>query len=183
MLVLHADHLVSVNRAGRTGDAGRARAALAACEDITGLDLLCEVRDGIAISRLRDQDARSCVRPASSRDDGTLILDPIVPSKAVRSAGDDSNASIQLRLHAALDGRPGHQRIVPATDIGEIGQIHLVALMAPGPAEDREIGDRQRAGDEFAGRRDAGRARRRAGASPPYSASGRRRGPARSPAR
>ena len=38
---------------------------------------------------------------------------------------------------------------VPALDVREIGQVHLVALMAPGPAEDGEIGDRHRARDEL----------------------------------
>ena len=47
--------------------------------------------------------------------------------------------SIQLRLHAALDARARHQRVVPAADIGEIRKRHLVALMPPRPAEDRKI--------------------------------------------
>ena len=42
-----------------------------------------------------------------------------------------------------------HQRVVPAPDIGEILERHLVARVAPGPAEDGEVGDRQRARDEL----------------------------------
>ena len=37
----------------------------------------------------------------------------------------------------------GHQRVVPALDVGEIRQLDLVARMAPGPAQDGKIGDRQ----------------------------------------
>ena len=32
---------------------------------------------------------------------------------------------------------------------GKILQVDLVARVAPGPAEDGEVGDRQRVGDEF----------------------------------
>ena len=52
-----------------------------------------------------------------------------------------------------LVGRAGHQRLVPALDAGEIRQLDLVARVAPGPAEDGEIGDRQRARDELAPRK------------------------------
>src|SRR5262245_49509722 len=60
--------------------------------------------------------------------------------------------SIQLRFHPALGRRAGHQLIVPALDIGKVLQFDLVARVAPGPAEDREVGDRQGAGYELAAR-------------------------------
>src|SRR5450755_5003816 len=50
--------------------------------------------------------------------------------------------SIQLRFHAALDAGARHQRVVPAAAMGEIRERHLVALVPPGPAEDRKVGDR-----------------------------------------
>src|SRR5579883_2908836 len=57
--------------------------------------------------------------------------------------GPSTKTSIQLRLHAALDSGARHQGVVPALHIGEVRQIHLVAGVAPGPAENGEIGDRQ----------------------------------------
>src|SRR5882757_800357 len=42
----------------------------------------------------------------------------------------------------ALHARAGHHCLVPALDIGEVRQIDLVAFVPPGPAEDREIGNR-----------------------------------------
>ena len=79
-------------------------------------------------------------------------------SSPARSCQEDdgssaTTASIQLRFHAALGRRAGHQRVVPALDTGKILQLHLVARVAPGPAEDGEIGDRQRARDEVAAAR------------------------------
>src|SRR6185436_633461 len=66
-------------------------------------------------------------------------------------AGDDEWASIQLRFHAALGGGARHQLVVPALDIGKILQLHLVARVAPGPAKDGEVRNRQIACDERVG--------------------------------
>src|SRR5437667_12614550 len=55
----------------------------------------------------------------------------------------------QSDRETALDPRAGHHRLVPALDIGEIGQIDLVALVSPCPAEDREVGNRDVAGREL----------------------------------
>src|SRR5437764_11982213 len=63
--------------------------------------------------------------------------------------------SIELCVHAALDGRARHQRVVPALDMEEIGKLHLVARMPPRPAEDGEISDRYRTGNQFAVRQPA----------------------------
>src|SRR5262245_17076071 len=49
----------------------------------------------------------------------------------------------------ALHARARHHRFVPALYVGEVGQIDLVALMSPGPAENREIGNRHVAAGEF----------------------------------
>src|SRR4051794_11202977 len=48
----------------------------------------------------------------------------------------------QCHLEAALGAGPPHHRLVPALDVGVVGEADLVPLMPPGPAEDREIGDR-----------------------------------------
>src|SRR6201986_1562904 len=53
-----------------------------------------------------------------------------------RGAGAGFTNLIKLRFHAALDGGPRHQRVVPALDMGKIRQLHLVARMSPGPTED-----------------------------------------------
>src|ERR1700720_3977384 len=42
----------------------------------------------------------------------------------------------------ALHAWAGHHCLVPALDVGKIRQIDQVALVPPGPAEDREIGNR-----------------------------------------
>src|SRR4029450_10765091 len=60
--------------------------------------------------------------------------------------------SIQLRFHAALGGGAHHQLVVPALDVRKIFQFDFVARVAPGPAEDGEVGHRQGAGDELAAR-------------------------------
>src|SRR5262245_26798067 len=60
--------------------------------------------------------------------------------------------SIQLCFHPALGGGARHQLVVPALDIGTVFQFDLVARVAPGPAENGEVGDRQGAGDELAAR-------------------------------
>src|SRR6516225_11029585 len=63
----------------------------------------------------------------------------------------ESRRSVQLRFHPAPDARSRHHLIVPALDVGKIGQLHLVAGMAPCPTEDRKIGYRQRVRHELAG--------------------------------
>src|SRR5258705_6379560 len=61
---------------------------------------------------------------------------PTLPRKRERGN------SIQLCFHAALDARARHHRVVPAADMGEIRERHLVALVPPGPTEDRKVGNR-----------------------------------------
>src|SRR5437867_1590343 len=52
------------------------------------------------------------------------------------------SALAQRHLEAALRPRPRHHRLVPALDVGIVGEVDLMALVPPGPAEDGEIGDR-----------------------------------------
>src|SRR6185312_14912199 len=70
-------------------------------------------------------------------------------SRHLLPQGEKGRTSIQLGFHAALGRRAGHQRVVPALDVRKILQLDLVARVAPGPAEDGEIGNRQGAGDEL----------------------------------
>src|SRR4051812_25601800 len=53
-----------------------------------------------------------------------------------------SRMSAQGHFEAALRAGAGHHRLVPALDVGVVGEIDLMALVPPRPAEDREIGDR-----------------------------------------
>src|ERR1700687_5512399 len=48
----------------------------------------------------------------------------------------------QRNLDAALGRRSRHQFVVPALDVGIVFEIDLMPLVAPGPAEDGEVGDR-----------------------------------------
>src|SRR5216684_3603450 len=48
----------------------------------------------------------------------------------------------QRHLEAALGAGAGHHRLVPALDVRVVGEVDLMALVPPSPAEDREIGDR-----------------------------------------
>jgi hypothetical protein len=50
--------------------------------------------------------------------------------------------SAQGDREAALHARTGHQLLVPALHVRKVGQIDLMALVAPGPAQDREVRDR-----------------------------------------
>ena len=58
-------------------------------------------------------------------------------------------SSAQGDLEAALDSRPGHYCLIPALDVREVGQIDLMALVAPRPAENGEIGNREIAAGEL----------------------------------
>src|SRR5947209_11641912 len=53
-----------------------------------------------------------------------------------------ASRSAQRHLEAALCARARHHCLVPALDVGVIVQADLMTLVPPGPAEDREIGDR-----------------------------------------
>src|SRR5262249_52745885 len=113
--------------------------------------------------RVLTQACRWRHRPASAageRVDGSLLRLTerrlrSVASRDLRMLGVEircARAPLDLaegRGETALHTRAGHDRFVPTLHVREIGQIDLVALMAPGPAEDREIGDRDLAGGEF----------------------------------
>src|SRR3954449_6814043 len=48
----------------------------------------------------------------------------------------------QRHLEAAPGAGAGHHCFVPALDIRVVGEIYLMPFVPPGPAKDREIGDR-----------------------------------------
>ena len=66
--------------------------------------------------------------------------------------------------------------LVPALDVREVGQVDLVPRVAPGPAEDREVGDATARRRRTRARPGARPSRRTAGASRPCSAPGRSAG-------
>src|SRR5713226_4356847 len=53
-----------------------------------------------------------------------------------------NNGLAQCHLEAALGAGARHHRLVPALDVGVVGEVDLMALVPPGPPQDREIGDR-----------------------------------------
>ena len=140
------------------------------------------------LSRLRGRSTRSPERggwgkgPALKRHRRSpsplMLLSPALARERNARKTQSSFASMP-RLTPGRAISASYQR----PDIGEIRKRHLVPLVPPGPAENREIGDRQRVSDELAVAQAGDPARHRAVASPPCSASGRRRGPVRSPAR
>ena len=75
---------------------------------------------------------------------------PRRPDTGSRPRKQNGGAQSSFASMPRLTAGPRHQRVVPAFDIGKIRQLDLVARVPPGPAEDGEIGDRQRARDEFA---------------------------------
>src|SRR5215470_7270785 len=48
----------------------------------------------------------------------------------------------QCDVEALLGAGARHHRLIPALDVGVVAQIDLMALVPPGPAKDRKIGDR-----------------------------------------
>src|SRR5271166_2087300 len=80
------------------------------------------------------------------------VRESVSGSLAMAIAPAARSLSGQRHLEAAFGSRPCHHRFVPTLDVGEIGKIHLVPLVPPGPAQDGEIGDRDRPGSEFNGR-------------------------------
>src|SRR5205807_6864226 len=87
---------------------------------------------------------RECVDFSSRRVGGNPHLTPtlsasIGPWRAEREL---PCSSAQRHLEAALGGGARRQRLVPPFDVRVVREVDLVPLVPPGPAEDREIGDR-----------------------------------------
>src|SRR5260370_19586589 len=53
-----------------------------------------------------------------------------------------NNGLAQRHIEAGLGAGTRHHRLVPALDVGVVGEVDLMALVPPGPPQDREIGDR-----------------------------------------
>ena len=83
----------------------------------------------------RDDDGVHCARGLhrlmSRREIAFRMLPPSGP------------ASAQLHLEASRHARARHHRLVPPLHVRIFREVDLVPRMPPGPAEDREVGDRK----------------------------------------
>src|SRR5207237_890044 len=66
------------------------------------------------------------------------------PGGQQRRRGDLVLWSAEGHRETSRHGGPFHQVAVPACDLGIVGEVHLMSLVAPDPAEYRKVGDRER---------------------------------------